>query len=208
MKIIEMLYPKVKCIFCKDMIYTEKYLCNDCRKQLIELKRNDEIVGDIIKGHILYRYKGIVKDLIGKYKYYDNRYIGMFIGDEIGKLVREKNLKIDVVVPIPIHWKKKLYRGFNQSEIIARRVSKNTGIKFSKKIIKRKTNTKPLNKLDALQRGNELRGSFKAINQNDLKTILLIDDIYTTGSTVSECGLELYNSGFENIIFITFAGNY
>lgn len=208
MKISEILYPKVKCIFCKEMIYTEKYLCNDCRKKLIELERNDEIVGDVIKGHILYMYKGMVKDLIGKYKYYDNRYIGMFIGDEIGRLVRKKNLEIDVVVPIPIYWKKKAYRGFNQSEIIARRVSRNTGIGFSKKIIKRKVKTKPLNKLDAIQRTNELRGSFKAINPNNLKTILLIDDIYTTGSTVSECGLELYNLGFENIIFIAFAGNH
>ena len=99
---------------------------------------------------------------------------------------------------------KKNKRGYNQAEIFARELSKELGIRDYENIIKRISNTRPMKELDARGRRNNLKKAF-IIGQNDVKfkCILIIDDIYTTGSTIDEIAHEFRMAGCEKIYFLT-----
>ena len=107
-------------------------------------------------------------------------------------------------MPVPIHWSRMRRRGYNQAQLIARELSKYSGIPVKEKLIRRCVKTAPLKDLGPLERQNNLKKAFK-ICQNDvkLKTIVIIDDIYTTGSTIDAMAKTFYQSGVENVYFMT-----
>ena len=97
--------------------------------------------------------------------------------------------KYDIIIVVPISKKRQKERGYNQSELIAKEISKMLSIKIEKNIIKKLKNTPPQSSLNKEQRQENIRGVYKVFNIEKIenKNILIIDDIYTTGSTVNEC---------------------
>jgi len=102
--------------------------------------------------------------------------------NELGK-------SIDLVVPVPAHRTKKREKGYSHTELLARAVSKEVSIPFDSKNLKKIRWTRPQNELDKKKRLVNVKGSFLAVEKEVFrdKNILLIDDVYTTGSTANEC---------------------
>lgn len=99
---------------------------------------------------------------------------------------------IDVIIPVPMHRKKMRQRGYNQAECFARALSEKTGIRMAKGLVRRVKNTSPLKTMGYVERRNCLEGAFQvadSIVQYD--HILIVDDIYTTGSTAESIGHEI-----------------
>ena len=113
----------------------------------------------------------------------------------------------DAIIGVPLHKARERKRGYNQAEILASQISDKMGIPFEKKMVLRQKNTLPQKGLDALQRQNNLKKAF-IIRENDVKldTVLIIDDIYTTGSTVDEIAKTLQLSGVRRVYFLALAG--
>lgn len=111
-----------------------------------------------------------------------------------------------VLIPIPMHIKKKRKRGFNQSEEIAKLISETTGIKLSTTLIKIKE-TKPQMELNRKERLENIKNCFTIIDKKEIenKTILLLDDVYTTGTTMDECAKILKENGTKEVWGITIA---
>ena len=98
-------------------------------------------------------------------------------------------------------------RGYNQTELIAKQISKSLNIKMEKDILIKDINTKPQSELNKTERKNNIKNVFKLQNIQKIenKKIVIFDDIYTTGSTVNECSRILKNAGAKNIGILTIA---
>lgn len=109
-------------------------------------------------------------------------------------------------MPVPIHPSRKRKRGYNQAQLIAQELSRLTGIPVNTKLIARVKRTLPQKELNERQRQNNLKRAFK-IFQNDVKlnTIVIIDDIYTTGSTIDAMTEVLNRAGIHRVYCMVMA---
>ena len=158
-----------------------------------------------IAGSALYDY-GSMSDSVYRFKNKDRREYAEFYGRELA--VRRgrwlEMIKPDALIPVPIHSSRKRARGYNQAELIAEVLSEYTGIPVNASLIARCKRTKPLKNLTGKERQNNLKKAFKII-QNDVKldTIVIIDDVYTTGSTLDAMTRVLQSAGISNVYFLT-----
>ena len=110
----------------------------------------------------------------------------------------------EVLVPVPLHRRKLIKRGYNQAEILAKRLSEQLLIPMDNKILIRTRNTVPLKELNEKERITNLKSAFQTDEiKLKYKRIILVDDIYTTGSTIDECAWTLLRNGAEEVYFIT-----
>jgi ComF family protein len=111
-----------------------------------------------------------------------------------------------ILIPVPMHIKKKRKRGFNQSEEITKIISETTGIKLSTTLTKTKE-TKPQMELNRKERIENIKNCFAVNDKKEIenKTVLLLDDVYTTGSTMEECAKILKENGAKEVWGITVA---
>ncbi len=110
----------------------------------------------------------------------------------------------DALVPIPLHKTRKRKRGFNQAQLLAEKLGKRLEIPVEKGILERTKKTGPQKELNDVQRRANLKNAFQ-VRQNDvrLKRIVLVDDIYTTGSTIDAAAAVLLEHGAEKVYFLT-----
>ncbi len=160
-----------------------------------------------IRGAAVFEYQSMAASIYrfkynGRQEYAD--FYGISIAQRLGELI--KDWKPEALIPVPIHSAKMCIRGYNQAEVIARKLGRETGIPVKCNIIRRCKKTLPQKNLDDAQRQINLKKAFK-IYRNDVKldTIVIIDDIYTTGSTVNAMARELHNAGIKNIYYIALA---
>ena len=160
-----------------------------------------------LRGYSVFTYRSISGSLY-RFKYMGRQEYAGFYGEAtkmlLGKSIRR--LGIEAIVPVPMHEGKERKRGYNQAEVYARAVSHELGIPVFSNIIKRVRNTRPMKELDALGRRNNLKKAF-IIAENDVKfkCVLIIDDIYTTGSTIDEIAHEFRMAGVKKIYCLTLA---
>ncbi len=181
------------CIKCGHQLLDEGLeYCSDCKK----------ISHIFNQGKSLFVYKNEMVKSMYSFKYSNKREYAKFYAEYTYKKYNQwlQRIQPDVIIPVPMHSKKIKKRGYNQSEIYARELSRLTGIPVDNKSLKRVVNTKPLKELTTQQRKNMLKKSFYSENLfNKYKKILLVDDIYTTGSTMDVISEELKIKGIERV---------
>ena len=199
------------CKKCRDkIVYIKEPYCLKCGKQL--KKEEKEYCGDCEKkrhffdsGISLYDY-GSMSDSVYRFKYAGRTEYAAFYGKDLyeKKAGWLKMLRPDALIPVPIHSSRMRSRGYNQAALIARELSKHSGIPVREQLIRRNFRTRPLKDLSHAERQNNLKRAFK-ICQNDVKlnTIVIIDDIYTTGSTIDSMTKVLKDAGIGKVYFIT-----
>jgi len=189
----------ITCIHCGKQL-NEQYLhsiCPDCKNGVFYYKR----------AYSCFEYAGMGKVLLHKLKYEGRPELARVIARLMADRLKNEGLRTDVIIPVPIHKKKLEARGFNQSYEIAVEL----GRKLGKPVIdcmERKRETKAQYDLDKLQRQLNIIDAFSvrlSYNVDKYKSILLLDDIYTTGSTVNECSKTLKEAGAGDIYVITAA---
>lgn len=145
------------------------------------------------------RLSGLVQEVIHKYKYNHAAWFEPFLSD---LLLREalpvvQNETYDYIVPIPLHWRKRQARSFNQAEALARVLGKTTGIPVHKRLLKRVKPTETQTRLTRAQRAANVQHAFAWRGQEALQgeRILLFDDVLTTGATANACAKLLMANG-------------
>lgn len=135
--------------------------------------------------HIYYRHDALSHPLIMALKYGHRPDVGWKMGEYISKQIIENGFftGIDAIVPVPLHWIRWIKRGYNQSEQLAKGISRATGIPIRKDIVKRKKYTHSQSKRSATERQANVTGVFKA-NKTSCTHLLLVDDVLTTGATI------------------------
>lgn len=98
---------------------------------------------------------------------------------------------VDTVIPVPLHWRRKFGRGYNQAEVIAREIAKALGANLRTDILKRGRRTKSQTALNAEERLVNISGAFRVSHSIPARHVLIVDDTFTTGATLSECWITL-----------------
>lgn len=202
-------------LICKECKPKLKYIleprCKKCGKQLItqeqeycyDCKNKKHFYKEGIAG---FSHVGVIKKSIYDIKYSNKREYVNFYVKEMSKLYKRYILdwNCDGIIPVPLHFRKKIKRGYNQAEIIAKAFSRELGIKMYGNLLKRQKYTKPQKELNDIQRKKNLEKAFK-ITKNivELKKAILVDDIYTTGNTIDACAKELLNSGVDEVYYLS-----
>lgn len=191
------------CMQCGRKLTEEGEYCRDCAAGHSGLRKKHEF----IRGRALYEYESVAASIY-KMKYGGRQEYADFFGEEICKHLGDFicHVKPDGLVPIPLHAARERKRGFNQAAVLAKAVGKYSGVAVYDNLLKRVKNTVPLKLQNPKERQNNLKKAFK-ITQNDVKlnTIIIIDDIYTIGSTIDEAARVLRQCGVQRIYFITLA---
>ncbi len=173
----------------------DREYCDDCTKRRHYYKRGFSV--------FIYR---TVSGSIYRFKYLGRQEYAAFYGEATRKLLGEKlkKLGIDAIVPVPMYRDKQRKRGYNQAERYARAVSRELEIPMYPNLIERVKDTVPMKELDVSRRRNNLKKAFN-IAQNDVKfkCVLIIDDIYTTGSTIDEIARVFRMAGVRDVYFLT-----
>lgn len=197
------LYPVTGtvCMHCGRPLVSETgEYCYDC------LRLHKQTTTAIAQGKALYLYQGAVKTAMYRLKYSNRReYARVFAEramEAYGEWIRSKG--IEAIVPVPMYPKKRKARGYNQAEAFARELSKLTGIPTDAGLVKRICDTTPQKELDDVARKNNLKNAFQ-LGRNDVqyRQVLVVDDIYTTGSTAEAVAEELRRIPDIQIFFLS-----
>lgn len=191
-----------RCLNCSKPIEEEEQeYCSDCRQKSFQYDR----------GFAVWEYNDIMKMSIADYKYHSKKEYAIFYVAEMLRLYSDiiRTLEPDVIVPVPLHRSKYRKRGFNQSDIIAKKLGKGLGIPVLSALLLRTRKTRPQKLLNDRQRSVNLSDAF-CYNEKEAKRfgkpiskVLLVDDIYTTGSTMEACTRVLKDRGITKVYFIT-----
>lgn len=155
-------------------------------------------------------YAGKLKDIIILYKYRGFSVLGDFLAEFVIKsLGKEESLwwETDAILPVPLHPEKKKERGFNQSQILAKELARRKQIRLVEDQLVKVRRTLPQTSLEAKERENNLKGVFEIKDSEKIKgrIVLLVDDVFTTGSTLQECSLALRTAGALEVRALTVA---
>ena len=214
------------CPMCDEILAKNEKICTECDKKLVYIfepkcKKCGKELDDegreycfdcSVKKHYFktgiaaFKYNSMISKSIYKFKYHNRRSYAVFYGDAIGeKYSREiSRWNIDVIIPVPIHYKRRVKRGYNQAELIAKELGKKLGIPVDEKYLYRISNTKPMKELDKTARKKNVEKAFKIYrNVVEYKKIILVDDIYTTGNTLDACAKVLLDAGASEVYFVS-----
>lgn len=182
--------------------------CRKCGKSLqivtdfcVDCQGNDTLYYESIKAAGIYH--GVLRETIHAFKYERRSCLGSALGDfMLSSFQRHFSLNsLDKLVPVPLHKKQYRQRQYNQSEILAKNLSRSTGIPVAADTLARIRETRPQFTLNKQERAHNIRNSFAVKNKAWLQEakVLVIDDICTTGSTINECARILKQSGAKEV---------
>lgn len=149
-------------------------------------------------------HKGVIREAVQALKYDHTRLIAVPLGNRLTEQVRAKGWQFDTIIPVPLHTHRLKERGYNQSELLAAIVADETLIPMVTVAVERTRLTRSQVGLSATERRRNLVDAF--IAHPDLvtgKSILLIDDVYTTGATLGACAQALFDAGALSVYGLT-----
>jgi ComF family protein len=150
-------------------------------------------------------YEGSLRSLIHLFKYSGMKPLARRLGEHLCRAL-EDGASFDVVVPVPLHWRKGWRRGFNQAELLAREVARRRGTSVLR-ALRRKRPTATQAGLTSAGRRRNVAGAFLLRSGADVrgKRILLVDDVMTTGATANACANALKRGGAKSVSLATLA---
>ena len=226
-RIQDLIYPR-RCAFCdRPLRKDETGACEDCKKKLCYIPepvclccgkpvmRGEEKCLDCKeKNHIFTAGRfplsyEFAREGIYRFKYNNRKEYGAFYAASIMERWGEwlKGLHPEALIPVPLHEKKLRKRGYNQAEILSRELSKLLLVPTDNSVVKRVRNTIPQKLFSRKQRQINMKKAF-IVSENSVKyeKVLVVDDIFTTGSTIDSISRELKLSGVREVYFITATG--
>ena len=213
-KILDLIYPQV-CGICGKLDL--KSLCPKCKIKLEkEFQFNTDYYGDdlnicFLEHNYFFKYGNLIRGQILALKFQEKPYVYKTMAYFLKNVKKsfEKLEKYDIIIVVPVSKQRKLERGYNQSELIAKEISKIIKVPIANKVLYKTKHTVPQSTLNKKQREENAKGVYQVVNISKIynKKILLIDDIFTTGNTVNECAKILIQKGIrrENIGVLTIA---
>jgi len=201
-KLLDFFFPS-RCLNCFKI--SELSICFECQKKVSFLKDFVELNGENI--YCITLYSGVIKKAIWQLKFNERLGVLDFLENILVKYFPENFSDFDFLLPVPLSDKRSRDRGFNQTELLLKSVSKYFDKDIANNIIIRKKETKPFFKLTKKERIQEVKGAFIIKNLSTIrgKKVLLFDDIITTGTTVKEISSLLYKAGANKVYILGFS---
>ncbi|HLS54020.1 MAG TPA: ComF family protein [Tissierellaceae bacterium] len=191
------------CYFCMERDYkVEKYLCPSCRGHLEVVNKNITLNSYVDEAYYSILYNRMARKIIKDFKFNGKSYLFKPLGEFLLDTLNLIDIDYDKVYFVPAHRRKEAIRGYNQSELLAKYLAERVNKPLSKGNLIKVKHTKDQSKLDRIGRMKNLGGAFRIKNKRKVenKSILLIDDIITTGYTMMECGHVLKKAGAKKVV--------
>lgn len=200
---LDLLFPP-RCVFCGCVVRPLEQVCTSCRSENQPAQPMERMQlaagGNTIPCVAVYRYDGSVREAILRYKFGGEKGSAAFFAGQLAKqLAGEEKIRFDAVTCVPLSSERKKQRGYNQSELIARGAAEILGVSYEQTLLKVKHNSEQ-HLLSRAERIQNVHGVYRVRDGVQTgKSYLLVDDIVTTGSTLSECASVLLLSGAKAV---------
>ncbi len=220
--LLDILFPS-RCAACGSTVAsTDRHLCPSCAGRIPLIEEGCPFCSSqadntpctacsdrhwYIARHIaISDYSGVMKSAIRKMKFGGIRAIYSVLGSLAARELARRSLWADIITWVPMNSRKQWRRGFNQSERISTYISRKTGIP-RRPLLKEKRGAGAQRDLGLRDRFIHSLGRYEPVKGPDLsgKSVLIIDDVYTTGSTINECARQLLMAGAERVFSLTIA---
>lgn len=183
-------YRLSRCALCRRQAGSALGCCEGCAKTLFRVQRGED-------AFVLGPYEGSLRKAVQALKYRQvTRLAGLF-GGVMARELKGQGWPLDMVCPVPLHYGRKLSRGYNQAALIAKVVAREAKLPY-KPVLKRSRATKRQILLDPEARAGNVAGAFVAKGLQG-ERVLLVDDVITSGATVTECTLALLQGGASRV---------
>jgi len=207
-RILDLLFPP-KCTFCHVLLEeTAKDVCDRCRENLV--LQQDELKGEFfVRGLYCFPYAGNVRKSIHRFKFNGRKeYAGVYAQYLLARMEGEKDIQqADLITSVPTNRRNARKRGYDHTALLAARVAEGMG-KQAVETMKKSRETRAMYGLHPHERRANILGAVKVCvpaEQIAGKSVLIVDDIFTTGATVSECARVLHMAGAEKVYVLTVA---
>jgi ComF family protein len=219
--ILNLLFP-VTCVVCRSPVLERRWgaACRECWLRLERLEapfcprcgepvpaieglcgfcRKGEHSFDFARSALL--FSGALREIIHHLKYADRVSLAGPLGDILKNCLDHEPFTGNLIVPVPLHRRRERQRGFNQAELIAARL----GRRLTTQLLRRRKNTPSQTGLSRSERKRNLAGAFEVRGDVGGTVIIIVDDVYTTGSTMNEIARTLKRAGAERVEVLTVA---
>jgi ComF family protein len=197
----ELLFPG-KCVFCRKILPKHcEQICQPCRELLPKPLSNHKKIPFSCGWIAVWQYEDTVRSSLLRFKFGRKRHYASTYGKELASKLQSIGKNFDIITWVPISTRRKLKRGYDQGQLLSLALETHTGIPVLQCLKKRKHNPPQSTLHGEAQRKANVLGVYKAINQSEFvgKRILLLDDIITTGATISECAKTLMLAGAQEV---------
>jgi competence protein ComFC len=229
--VLASLFYPAACVVCSSEVERTEYLCENCRQRAPRItapfceKCSEPFTGAITQTFAcancehrtlhfdsavaVYRSRGLVRKLVHEFKYGHHRHLRHPLADWLGETLSDSRLHgrhFDLLVPVPLHPARERERGFNQAALLAELLAKRANLPV-RPVLERIRYTTTQTAYDRSERMENLRDAFRLRKNRDVRGlhVLLIDDVLTTGSTLSECARMLKRAGALSVFAATAA---
>lgn len=217
--LLKLIFPPL-CVHCK-CVTNEKYLCKECKLQItltqdyLSPNKNPTYNRLCCEDFALKYGMAIftfikntpIQSLMHNLKYNNKKDIGYWIGEMFGTTIINSNCKydFDCIIPIPLHKKRLLMRGYNQSEVFAQGLAAKLEIPIYNDVVKRVKNTQTQTQKNKEEREQNMNDAFSIVDVFKItdKHVLLVDDVITTGATIRSCGKTITNGTHCTLSVVT-----
>lgn len=208
--LLQFIYPDT-CFLCHTKLDGDSWVCLSCWSRLIPV---EGIVLDGIKEYNAideiragYYYDEAMQKIIHHLKYENGTSLAGRLGEKLGALISEHRLQADILTSVPLNRTRLRERGYNQAELIGRAVEKLSGIMYDDLIIRKRAIVSQTKMASAEARIENVKEAFELDASKDVcgKTIILIDDLITTGATANACAKTLKEGGAGRVIVLAAA---
>jgi len=206
----------LQCVNCGRLLAADNKdrVCGDCWSRIVYLNRPIDIRLSLEEIWSVGVYDEVLKELIHQFKYKQKKYLanplGKLLVDFVEEYLREE--RFDYIVPIPLEKTRQKKRGYNQAELLARILGEAVNKPILTNLVRRRKKTKPQFGLNKEERFENLSGAFEIPEsvKEDVatiaeKTVLLLDDLATTGATLDECAKVLKRAGVSEVYALVLA---
>lgn len=191
-------------------------ICSLCGRPFSEGVEHDRVCEDCLRrrpsydiARAPYLYEGALMSAIHELKYAQKSHLADSLGSLLASFAQTwiGELKGSLIMPVPLHPRRLRSRGFNQSLLLGRRVASKTGSDLDFLSLRRTRFTKPQTELSSEERQKNVRKAFEVVKPPAVKgrTIVLVDDVATTGSTLNECAKALKRAGADSVLCLVLA---
>ena len=201
-RFLDALFPYIpKCVGCGVEKGAQDSICSKCEAELFALAAG-WARDCALPAYSLYWYDGIAARVVRGYKYGNKRWLSEFMTERMEQAAKSLG-GFDAVCPVPLHEKRRKSRGFDQAELLAKRIAQELNVPFVAGA-SRTRNTRTQTKLNREQRRENMQGAFVPA-ATLAGRVLLIDDVLTTGATAAACAQALVQAGAGSVTLLTFA---
>lgn len=223
--VLDILYP-ARCPVCDRVLYGRREaLCKECWKKLPyikeprckkcgkQIRREEEeycadcqrVRHEYTEGRALFAYDAVMQQSVAAFKYKGRQEYAVWYGEELVKRLggQIEHWGAEVLIPVPVHRTRFRKRGYNQAALLAEQIARCTGIKVDESVLVRTKKTVAQKELSTRDRRKNLQEAFQfGKNVVQYKKVILVDDIYTTGSTADACAKVLKQNGTEQVYLL------